>query len=248
MNVAVLGCGPAGLMAAHAVALNGCNPVILSKKQPSVIGGAQYLHEPIPKITGKEPDGRVNFIHYGTETGYAQKVYGNPCAPTSWTTYPVGYHSIWNLRKAYEKLWSKYESKIYDFTLTPDSVEDIQEEYDLVFSTVPLVSLCQNPSHGFENQEVWIIYGQTVLGGGEDRIIYDGSTDFPWYRWSYLFGWSGIEYPNMVHGGLRLRKPLGTTCNCHPGTTRLGRYGTWNKGALTHHAYKGAIDALHAMR
>lgn len=247
MKVAILGCGPAGLMAAHAVHGLGHEPVIFSKKSQSAIGGAQYLHKPLPAVTSNTPDGKVNFVKYGHEKGYAKKVYGDPYVPTSWHDYDEGYHDIWNLRKAYERLWKKYDKNIHDIKLDADTVKDIQQEYGTVLSTVPLVAICGNPTHTFDCQDVWIIYGKAVEGG-EDRIIYDGTGDFPWYRWSYIFGWKGIEYSQMVPGGMHLRKPLRNTCNCHRDVLRLGRYGCWTKGVLTHHAYEGAIDALQPVR
>lgn len=241
MKVAILGCGPAGLMAAHAVAEAKHTPVIFSRRVPSAIGGAQFLHEPLPGITSDLPDGRVNFIKYGTDRGYSKKVYGDPYYKTSWWDYEEGHRNIWNLRKAYEKLWNRYEKNVVDLKLDHDTVTDIlAEKYQMVMSTIPAFALCGNPSHVFDSQDVWIVYGQAVAEGGEDRIIYDGTTDFPWYRWSYIFGWKGVEYSHKVGNSQHIRKPLTTNCDCHAEVVRLGRYGKWKKGELTHHAYEGA--------
>lgn len=246
MKVAILGCGPAGLMAAHAVALHGHEPIIFSKKVPSSIGGAQYLHCPIPRITGDQPDGLVNFIKYGNEQGYAKKVYDDPYAVTSWYDYEEGMHPVWNLRKAYEKLWKKYEDKITDVKLHYEQASLLCKDFSLVMNTVPLNHLCGDDHH-FDYQDVWIVYGQ--LGDrGENRIVYDGTQDFPWYRWSYIFGWTGIEYSQKVRDGVHIRKPLVNVCDCLPGMVRLGRYGAWQKGILTHHAYEGAVNALQQMQ
>ena len=245
MRIAVLGCGPAGLMAAHAVVMSGHEPMIFSKKVPSSIGGAQYLHKPIPKITRERPDGQVNFIKYGTEQGYAKKVYDDPYAHTSWYDYDEGHHQIWNLRSAYDKLWKRYEPIIVDIKLDYEVTRSLLRAFPRVMSTVPLVHLC-GKDHRFDFQDVWIVYSQ-AKEGGENRIVYDGTEDFPWYRWSYIFGWRGIEYSkpckeavNAVH----IRKPLLSPCDCHPEILKLGRYGAWQKGILTHHAYEGAMDAL----
>src|SRR5262245_15995908 len=83
IRVVVLGCGPAGLLAAHAASLYGCDVRILSIRQPSIISGAQFLHEHIPGVTG-DIDGHVLFMKAGTAGGYAKKVYGNSRIPTSW--------------------------------------------------------------------------------------------------------------------------------------------------------------------
>lgn len=245
MRIAILGCGPAGLMAAHAVALYGHEPRIYSKKMQSSIGGAQYLHKPIPGINKDAPDGKVNFIKYGNEQIYAEKVYGDKLFKTSWYDYSEGYHSIWNLRSTYEKLWAKYHKFIADVRLDHTSVSELLQNYPLVMNTVPLMQLCAE-DHLFECQDVWIVYGP-AKEGGEDRIIYDGTTDFPWYRWSYIFGWRGIEYSKPTGANqpsTHVRKPLYHACDCHPALVKLGRYGSWQKGVLTHHAYEGAVDAL----
>lgn len=249
MRIAVLGCGPAGLMAAHAVAVNNHEPMIFSKKMQSSIGGAQYLHMPIPGINKPHPDGKVNFIKYGNERGYAKKVYGDPTAITSWYDYEEGYHEIWNLRATYGKLWRKYEERITDLKLDFATVQSLLRSFPVVLSTVPLLAIC-GEDHYFESQEVWIVYGQ-AKEGGEDRIIYDGTDDFPWYRWSYIFGWQGIEYSQATgtnQPSQHVRKPLCHTCDCHQGLVKLGRYGAWQKGILTHHAYEGAVDAVQQLQ
>lgn len=242
MKIAVLGCGPAGLMAAHAVRQYGHEPLIFSRKVPSPIGGAQYLHKPIPGVNSEVPDGRVNFIKYGTEQGYAKKVYDDPYAPTSWHDYSEGYHDIWNLRATYQKLWDMYQNNIADYKLDYMATSALLRQYSLVLNTVPLVHLCGD-DHSFEYQDVWIVYGE-AKEQGEDRIVYDGTTDFPWYRWSYIFGWRGVEYGHKTATGQHVRKPLWHVCDCHPQLVKLGRYGKWQKGVLTHHAYEGAVDAL----
>ena len=50
MIVAILGCGPTGLVAAHACAMKHIPFVIFSKKRKSFLFGSQYLHEPIPGV------------------------------------------------------------------------------------------------------------------------------------------------------------------------------------------------------
>lgn len=245
MRIAVLGCGPAGLMAAHAVAQAKHDPAIFSKKVPSSIGGAQYLHRPLPGVNKATPDGQVNFIKYGNEQVYAKKVYGDPTARTSWYDYEEGYHDIWNLRSTYQRLWKKYEDAIHDIKLDYETVQSLLRAFPMVLSTVPLHQIC-GYSHTFTSQDVWIVYGQ-AKEQGEDRIVYDGTGDFPWYRWSYIFGWRGIEYSQATgtnQPSMHVRKPLQHDCDCHTDLVKLGRYGSWQKGVLAHHAYEGAENAL----
>src|SRR5215470_19138644 len=100
MKVAVLGCGPAGLMAAYACTVEGLTPHIYSKPNKSIIIGAQYLHLPIPNITLPEPEVEIKYVKVGTPEGYARKVYGNEAAPTSWDRFSEGLHKGWGLREA----------------------------------------------------------------------------------------------------------------------------------------------------
>ncbi|HEY7420289.1 MAG TPA: hypothetical protein VH593_34240, partial [Ktedonobacteraceae bacterium] len=83
IRAVVLGCGPAGLLAAHACSLNGADVRIFSLKRPSYISGAQYLHQAIPGLSGA-PDGDIMITKVGTREGYAKKVYGNANKATSW--------------------------------------------------------------------------------------------------------------------------------------------------------------------
>lgn len=244
-KVAVLGCGPAGLLACHAAVRAGHSPVVFSRAVPSAIGGAQYLHQAIPGITKADPDGVVEFVKYGNEHGYAKKVYNDPYAKTSWYDYEEGPHNIWNMRRAYDKLWKKYSPLITDLKLDHAAAASLCRTFPLVMNTVPMIHLC-GEDHLFESQDVWIVYGK-MHERGEDRIIYDGTGDFPWYRWSYIFGWVGIEYGQLTKHELdatHITKPLVTTCECLPEMVRLGRYGRWQKGQLIHHAYEGAVHAL----
>lgn len=105
MNIAILGCGPAGLLVAHAAKQRGHGYEIFSKKRPSVLGGAQYLHRHIEGLTPPKPEAMVEFRHLGTQAGYASKIYDDPTFRTSWDQFDEGIHEVWNLRSAYERLW-----------------------------------------------------------------------------------------------------------------------------------------------
>ena len=61
MKVAVLGCGPAGLFACHAAVRGGAEVDVYSQKKRSEIGGAQYLHQHVPDVTGTEPEAMITF-------------------------------------------------------------------------------------------------------------------------------------------------------------------------------------------
>lgn len=248
-KVAILGCGPAGLLAAHAVAETGVRPVVFSRAVPSEIGGAQYLHRAIPEVTGDAPDGLCEVIKLGTPAGYATKVYNDPASETSWKIMDSGDHKIWNMRRAYNWLWGRYEGNITDQEVDADRVESLLRQYDLILSTVPAVALCAHANrHEFVSQQVGIVY-HPAEEEGPNRIIYNGKPD-GWYRASEIFGWVGFEYaPEESPSNAKMvRKPLWTDCNCHPDLVRLGRYGKWKKGELIHHAYEGALVAMGNLR
>lgn len=248
-DVAVLGCGPAGLLAAHAAAVRGHNVRVLSKKQKSIIGGAQYLNEPIPDLFDPtEPDAIVRFVKWGTEAGYAKKVYGSISAQTSWSLYDEEFYPAWNLQAVYDMLWGRFENEIWDFDIDMETLMDAVHNYDLVFSSIPLTVACVDPDHRFESQQVWI---EADVGNGPRNmtIIYNGLPGEPWYRGSTIFGHSFLEFGSPRSTGFCVQKPLRTNCTCwQHETVRIGRYGEWKKGVLVTDAYKKAvemIDALH---
>lgn len=250
MEVAVLGCGPAGMMAAHACARAGVDFTIISNKARSKIGGAQYLHKAIPGATFTQPDGVVNFYRQGHPQVYASKVYGDPCAPTSWDSFDPGAHDIWNMQRAYETLWAVYHTEIHNQVITEESqVRSLLDRYDMILSTIPRIILCQSGHHTFTKQDVWIDVdpGSQI---DEDSIIYNGQRNVPWYRASNIFGVSSVEYgenPGPSEAVVRVQKPLVSDCDCWVGTDQfvpLGRYGMWQKGILIHDAFDMARDIL----
>lgn len=240
MRVLILGCGPAGLIAAHSAVMGGAEVRVLSKRVKSDIGGAQYLHSPIPDVNIHGPDGEVEIRKIGTEEGYAEKVYGDPSFSTSWKNYTDGeLRPAWDLRKTYDKLWEAYRLLIHDMTVTTATAARVSLEYDLVISSIPARVLCAHKEHRFTRQKVLIL----SLGDQSYRdnlIVWNGDPKFKWYRWSKIFGVvGGYELPvrTAVLGAREIGKPLRTDCDCFGDIVRVGRYGQWNKDALTHEAY-----------
>lgn len=250
-KVVVLGCGPSGLLAAHAAVHSGYDVTIYSSKERSKIGGAQYLHKPIPGLTPEDPDGEVTYIYKGTKAGYASKVYGDYAAPVSWGKFR-GVLNVWNLRAVYDELWNSYEHLIENRVLLPNEVCTIRQPGTLVLSTIPLAAICLRADlHSFNGQRVLIGYKQ--FKPENNYIIYNGSPGELWYRHSHLFGWRSMEYPEspavllqteLVKGLTTVNKPISSNCNCLPTVVKLGRYGSWKKNALTHDAYFGAVSAM----
>lgn len=256
--VAVLGCGPAGLMAAQAVALAGRPLAIFSvKAEPSKLGGAQFLHKAIPGINDhRKPDAVLTYRLLGDPETYRRKVYGSqPNVPfVSFTGVKDGEEQpAWNLIETYERLWEKFSGHINEVAITAEWMRD--NSFDEVFSSVPLPSICMTQAgmvsgyHGFHSQDILIAPLDYLPSVPDNTIVYDGTPDRTWYRSSRIFGVPGTEWSTYVKapplpGLLRDRKPISTTCDCHPEVTRVGRRGTWTKGVLTHDAFIAAAVKL----
>jgi hypothetical protein len=245
--VAILGCGPAGLLVAHAVQRAGYEPIIFSRKEKSVIPGSQYLHAAIPDLTPVYPEGTVQYIRLGTAGGYALKVYGDEDRETGWDNYYQLYKS-WNVLRAYDRLWSRYENEIIDVELYPEFVRTISQMHDLTVSTVPAPVLCANKEHEFKAVRFWIRTLPTPPHDQEhDVVVYNGLLSDPWYRWSILSGVCSIEYTrNPAHLGdsIEGKKVISNTCGCWPTIHRCGRWAEWRHGVLLNDAFDKATRIL----
>lgn len=275
MNVAVLGSGPAGLLAALAVEHAGHTPHIFAKGDKSPMFGAMYLHEPIPGLTGDlmAPDLEITVIKQGNRRAYAKNVYGDPDAPCSWDNIPSGNTPAWNLHKAYDALWDRYGPFITQIQIEASDIPSICNHYAKVFCTIPAWAICRKTTgHEFAHQDITIIHGpgDSLITGVNDNnlMYYNGETPvqddlsdmigFDWYRFSQINHYVAWEFsgrrPELgddLYGSRKIafgRKPLHTDCDCWLNWStflRLGRFGKWTKGVLTHHAYREAYDALH---
>jgi hypothetical protein len=247
IRVVVLGCGPAGLLAAHAASLHGCDVHILSLKQPSFINGAQFLHEGIPGVT-KEPDGHVLFTKTGSRDGYARKVYGSAKMPVSWDLWENAVsRPAWSMQKSYSLLWKMYVRGIKHFPV--NSIEDIEAAEqigaDLYITSLPATSMCYNNEHIFESVPMYVSrrFDAPIP---ENTIIYNGHVDVPWHRASSLFGHRSMEFSRRPMGVNALvgTKPTAHNCDCNPHWMRVGRFGRWKRGVLVHHAFNEVTRAL----
>jgi hypothetical protein len=247
-EVAILGCGPAGLLAAWATELSGFRPVIFSRKVKSIMPGAIYMHEPVGSLTPGEPDTEIRFAKLGSREGYARKVYKDPLAPCSWDLFPEGVRPGWDLKKVYDWLWERYQRQIRDAMFGYSAVRTLAMEYPLVLSTVPATALCRGGCvHRFNYARVWIRFRENDSTDG-DSITYSGDPRDAWYRSSQLFGWRAQEYGHSIADAIEGKKPIDTNCNCCETVIRLGRFGKWKKGVLVTDAYREAIDALQSLQ
>lgn len=264
---AVLGCGPSGLLAAHALEMRSVPFVILSKKQKSVLGGAQYSHIPIPGYHDTD-DSEVKLTYevIGSPEVYKEKVYGNAPVPFVSMTHRRDGEIVpaWSLTSLYDQLWDTYVDRIVDVPLSPERVWRLLEGFDLVLSSVPLTKLCKatvdpDVQHWFKSQPVRI-YNEAVDPSLPDNTIrYDGTEEHSYYRMSRIFGvgsteWGGTGAVPPLPNLISVSKPIGTNCDCFEssiegddvpyGLVKIGRFGTWKKGQLTFHAYNRVIDVL----
>jgi hypothetical protein len=263
-KVLVLGCGPAGLIAAYAAQREfGADVLILSMKRPSPLFGCQYLHAPLPGIT-EERDGQpVTYTLHGTAEAYRAKQYGSVTLPVS-PQQLAGNHMAWDIRVAYERLWERFEPYIHDISLNPSDIVPLLSESmpDLCISSLPAPVLCQTADrHVFNSVNAWAIgdapaLGQRVADFGYQvppfTVWCSGEPEVSWYRACNVFDHTTVEWPGHkrrppIDGVVPFPKPLSTDCDCMPSILRVGRYGRWQKGTLSHEAYAATATRIGAM-
>ena len=250
MSILILGCGPAGLLCAWAAVQRGYQDITIVSKEakPSVLGGAQYMHAPIPDLTKPEPETIITVYKMGDGQTYAEKVYGDPEAPVSWNRYEAGEVPGWNLFKMYDRLWDAFDADIDEQVMGPEPLDAACGFYDTIISTIPRKALCYNPDHSFNVRQVWVLPGNEEEGG--DFIEYNGVPNISWYRTSRLFGARMTEWSttldNKPHPDAYLvPKPIATDCDCWEGAVKfIGRYGEWKKSQLVSHAWEQANEVL----
>lgn len=247
-KVAVLGCGPAGLMAAHAAAIAEYDVHIYSKKHKSPMPGAQYLHAPVPMIT-PNTGSLINYEFRGSLDEYRIKVYGEREARVLVSPAALSpQHEAWDLRAAYDLLWEIYGGYVQDREIDPRWISELLEsgQYDAVLSTLPLSRICKDLSHGFTVCGIWAAAEEDApLRVADNTVVCEGRTPPGWYRASNVFGHVSMEWPDDKRppvSVIKVEKPIRTTCDCWPEIHRLGRYGTWTKGVLTHQAFEAAAE------
>lgn len=251
-RIVVLGCGPAGLAAAHAAVSLGHETVIISNAdRQSQLMGCQYLHAPVP---GYETVSRVRVSYQlaGTAEQYRRKVYGDTWQGTVSPEDFVGDHDAWDIRETYQRLWKDLIGSL-QVGLICKYVKQGMIPFagslhpDLVVSTIPAQALCQG-QHEFKSYTIWA-NGDTTIGNYEvdNLVVCDGTAEHEWYRISNVFGYRTTEWSHQPHRLMKavpVIKPLWTDCDCHPEILRAGRYGAWEKKRLVHEVFPAVKEAL----
>jgi hypothetical protein len=249
MKVAVLGCGPAGLVAAKAATDLGHEVLIISNTwEKSTLHGCQYLHAPIPGFDDVRKT-RVTYNLIGTAEEYRRKVYGvtwkGKVSPEDF----IGEHDAWDIRETYDRMWDSVIQSPHR-ALWDVRDGDLRAVYsfgaDKIISTIPAVCLCHSP-HLFHGHDIYAAGYPNPEAAVEDYVNCNGTVDTAWYRVSHVFGHYTVEWPKTgfhLPGAVPVSKPLYTNCDCHPEVLRVGRYGEWNKSVLVHQVYAKVTEAL----
>jgi hypothetical protein len=265
VKIAIWGSGPAGLLAAHAARINGHRPTIFSLGERSPLYGAQYLHEPIlemPEIPSVELDHQFR----GDIDGYRRKVYDEQYVDSVSPEQFNGRQTAYDIRFAYDWLLSEYAPARVGHEIRADALMGLNRQdpwtmtrwsstYDMVVSTIPRRQLCMNPEHKFNETKIYALGEAPEMGiispiqCDDNQLICSGSDNDSWYRLSRIFGRTTVEWPGNrskppIRGIVPVYKPVSTTCICWPEVLKLGRFGQWKKGVLTHHVFQVMQDLL----
>jgi hypothetical protein len=265
MKVAVIGCGPAGLAAAHAAYGLDAEVTVISPGLKSPQRGPLILQRPIPAITTDHPYGYIRQIVIGGSIlDYRYKLYGDINISIQGNILKKGYHG-WNHIEAYDKLWRLYmgnepdvpdenwngrATRINKF-VTPLELHDMRTQFDLIVNTAPLRNLCHNGKHVFTFKAVEITDGYSYPNQPPDTTIFNAGDKYPWVRSAWLFGnscteWLASTAPRDLEPFV-IRKPINHTCNCYPFVLGTGRFGAWRNETWVDTAYYDTRDAIMSM-
>jgi hypothetical protein len=206
-------------------------------------------------VTNRDDHITVDYLLRGTVSEYRRKVYGRNWDGTVSPEDLEETHEAWDIRETYDRLWTLYEDSIQHFDVDAQGVNLLMLDYALVVNTIPLNVLCAK-GHQFRYTEVVAAGDAPALGIDvgrhyrcpQDTVILNGEEMPTWYRISNIFGHTTIEWPQGIKPPLGTAsivvKPTETNCDCWPDMLKLGRYGSWSKGVLSHTAYDKTIEGI----
>lgn len=256
-SVVVIGCGPAGLAAAHAAYGLGYPVRVIAPKVKTPQRGPLLLQRAIPGITVDHPYGYIRQIVIGGSIlDYRTKMYGDINININGDILSPGYHA-WRFPEAYDRLWELYSDTIENKWVTSYEMNAIAgDPAVLVVCTAPARSLCDR-RHSFETVQVAVTPEAIFPGQPDDTIIFNADPSVEWSRSSRIFGIEVTEWPvsrALDHANIEgmgfgssiriIRKPISTNCNCHPYVLRTGRFGAWRNETWVDTAYYDTRSAL----
>lgn len=243
MKVAILGCGPTGLLAAHACWMSGVDFDIFSKKRKSFLFGSQYLHTPIPRIVEEYEGEDIEYVNIGTPEEYRRKAHGDRWDGVIEDGAFETSHRGWDIRQAYERLWRRYANKITQYEIKPPV--PTHEGYELLFSREDLPPLNPNYSRTVEDlrlfeydlvissvpRKIWAITGEEftfsmawVAGDAPEHGKFV-PFDLPRDNQILLDGTDEVEYTRLskVFGYTSVEWPYKALCKPYEGASQLIR-------------------------
>lgn len=256
MKVAIVGCGPAGLAAAHAAYGLGAEVTIYSPAEKSPQRGPLVLQRPIPAITTDHPTGYIRqLVIGGSILDYRYKLYGDINISIQGDQLRPGYH-CWNHIRAYNTMWTLYMENDYRVhrvygLISKMDLFTLHTKYDLVVNTAPLKDICFG-NHTFSFKAVEITDGYSYPDQPADTTIFNAGDKYPWVRSAWLLGNGCTEWlvgtaPKELKP-FTIRKPIKHDCDCYPNVLGTGRFGAWRNETWVDTAYYDTRDAITSMQ
>lgn len=256
MKVAVIGCGPAGLAAAHAAHGLGAGITIYSPGERSPQRGPLVLQRPIPAISTDHPDGYIRqLVIGGSILDYRYKLHGDINIGIQGDILKEGYH-CWEHIKTYDKLWELYmtpgtgRAAQMIMEVSSSEIAMMVHQFDLVINTAPLRNICYK-GHNFRSKEVVITMERSYPEQPPDTTIFNAGNYYPWVRSAWLLGNECTEWlPGTAPAELEqitIHKPISHNCDCYPDVLLTGRFGAWKNEVWVDTAYYQTRDAIISM-
>jgi hypothetical protein len=255
LKVIIIGCGPAGLAAAHAAVGLGAEVTIYAPGKKTPQRGPLLIQRPIPGINTDHPDGTIHQLVVGGDIlDYRYKLYGDVNIGINGDVLRPHYHA-WRHTETYDALWDKYSDIIVPHQVSKIEMLSMQDRADLVVTTANARAMCLKPDalpawdgqpHHFQTARVAITPYCSYPDQPSNTIIFNADPEVPWVRSSLVFGTPVTEWLVELAppDAMIISKPISTTCNCYPHILRTGRFGAWKNEVWVDSAYWDTYGAI----